>query len=82
WAAVPSLASAVALLGLAQKHLGAGLTGFEAMGQFSLSLVGKHMPQLRVPFLGDEATPYCVLLENSDKESEEHARTQFERLLE
>jgi len=82
WAAVPSLASAVALLGLAQKHLGAGLTGFEAMGQFALSLVGKHMPQLRVPFLGDAATPYCVLLENSDSESEEHARAQFERLLE
>jgi FAD/FMN-containing dehydrogenase len=26
--------------------------------------------------------PYCVLLENSDQESEEHARGQFERLLE
>ncbi|WPB55960.1 FAD-binding oxidoreductase [Xylophilus sp. GOD-11R] len=82
WAAVPSMQSAVALLGLAQKHLGANLTGFEAMGQFALSLVGKHMPQLRVPFLGDESAPYCVLLENSDSESEEHARAQFERLLE
>ncbi len=28
------------------------------------------------------ATPYCVVLENSDHESEAHARTQFERLLE
>jgi FAD/FMN-containing dehydrogenase len=26
--------------------------------------------------------PFCVLLENSDHESEDHARTQFERLLE
>ena len=82
WAAVPSLDHAVTLLGLAHRQLGAGLTGFEVMGQFALSLVGKHMPQLRVPFLGDEATPYCVLLENSDSESEDHARARFEALLE
>ena len=80
WAAVPSLDAAVALLGLAHRHLGAGLTGFEVMGQFALSLVAKHFPQQRVPLW--EGTPYCVLLENSDSESEEHARTQFERLLE
>jgi len=82
WAAVPSLDHAVRLLGLAHQKLGAGLTGFEVMGQFALSLVGKHMPQLRVPFLGDDATPYCVLLENSDSESEDHARARFEALLE
>ena len=82
WAAVPSMEQAVALLGLAHKQLGAGLTGFEVMGQFALSLVGKHMPQLRVPFLGDESAPWCVLLENSDSESEEHARARFEALLE
>ncbi|MDP3833636.1 MAG: FAD-binding oxidoreductase, partial [Hydrogenophaga sp.] len=33
WAAVPTLDAAVALLGLAHQHLGAGLTGFEVMGQ-------------------------------------------------
>ena len=82
WAAVPSMEHAVALLGLAHKQLGAGLTGFEVMGQFALSLVGKHMPQLRVPFLGDDNAPWCVLLENSDSESEEHARARFEALLE
>ena len=80
WAAVPSLEAAVALLGLAHRHLGAGLTGFEVMGQFALGLVDRHMPQLRVPLWADH--PYCVLLENSDSESEAHARTQFERLLE
>ena len=80
WAAVPSLEAAVALLGLAHRHLGAGLTGFEVMGQFALGLVDRHMPQLRVPLWADH--PYCVLLENSDSESETHARTQFERLLE
>ena len=82
WAAVPSMEAAVRLLGLAHQHLGAGLTGFEAMGQFALSLVVKHMPQLRVPFAGMQEAPYCVLLENSDSESEQHARERFEHLLE
>ncbi len=108
WAAVPSLEAAVQLLGLAHRHLGAGLTGFEVMGQFALSLVAKHFPQQRVPFLehpvasapgrpkpdaapsggseprtaGSVGAMYCVLLENSDSESEDHARGQFERLLE
>jgi FAD/FMN-containing dehydrogenase len=80
WAAVPSMQAAVDLLGLAHQHLGAGLTGFEVMGQFALGLVDKHYPQLRVPLFKD--TPWCVLLENSDHESEAHARAQFERLLE
>jgi FAD/FMN-containing dehydrogenase len=80
WAAVPSLEEAVRLLGLAHRHLGAGLTGFEVMGQFALSLVARHFAQMRVPLY--EQVPYCVLLENSDHESELHARTQFERLLE
>ena len=82
WAAVPSMAHAVALLGLAHQHLGAGLTGFEVMGQFALGLVHQHMPQLRVPFVDQSDVPYCVLLENSDSESEEHARARFEALLE
>ncbi len=80
WAAVPSMAHAVTLLGQAHKHLGSGLTGFEVMGQFALSLVAKHYPQQRVPLWQD--TPFCVLLENSDHESESHAREQFETMLE
>ena len=80
WAAVPSLDHAVTLLGLAHQHLGAGLTGFEVMGQFALSLVDQHFPQQRVPLF--QQTPWCVLLENSDHESEAHARAQFENLLE
>jgi FAD/FMN-containing dehydrogenase len=80
WAAVPSLEAAVTLLGLAHRGLGAGLTGFEVMGQFALELTAKHFLQLRVPLY--EQTPYCVLLENSDHESELHARGQFEQLLE
>ena len=80
WAAVPSMQQAVALLALAHQHLGAGLTGFEVMGQFALSLVAKNFKQQRVPLY--ESAAFCVLLENSDQESESHAREQFERLLE
>jgi FAD/FMN-containing dehydrogenase len=80
WAAVPSMEAAVQLLGLAHQRLGPGLTGFEVMGQFALGLVDKHYPQLRVPLWKE--TPWCVLLENSDSESEAHARGQFEALLE
>jgi FAD/FMN-containing dehydrogenase len=82
WAAVPSMEHAVQLLALAHKHLGAGLTGFEVMGRFALSLVARHMPQLRVPFIDQAEVPYAVLLENSDSESEDHARARFEALLE
>ena len=80
WAAVPSMQAAVDLLALAHRHLGAGLTGFEVMNQFALGLVARHYPQQRVPLW--QQTPWCVLLENSDHESEDHARALFERLLE
>ncbi len=80
WAAVGSMDDAVALLGMAHQHLGAGLTGFEVMGQFALSLVAQHFSQLKVPLY--ETSAFCVLLECSDQESEAHARVQFEHLLE
>jgi FAD/FMN-containing dehydrogenase len=77
-AACATLADGVALLGLAQQQLGAGLTGFEAMNAFSLSLVAQHMPQLHQPL---PAAPWTVLLELSDNESEGHARERFEGVL-
>ena len=80
WVALPSLDDALALLNLARHQLGASLTGFEVMGQFALSLVARHMPQQRVPFV--EQAPYCALIESSDTESEDHARAGFMRLLE
>jgi FAD/FMN-containing dehydrogenase len=80
WAAVPSVQAAVDLLGLAQLHLGAGLTGFEMMGQVALGLVVKHFPSMSVPLW--QSTPYCVLLELSDTDNEDHAHQQLERLLE
>ena len=80
WAAVPSMEAAVRLLEIARARLGAGLTGFEVMGQFALSLVVKHFTTLRVPFA--DASPYGVLLENAVQGDEQTAREGFESLLE
>ncbi len=84
WAALPSLDAALRLLALAHRYLGAGLTGFEVMGRFALSLVARHFPQLKVPFADDANgadASFGVLLENSDSESEAHARERLEALL-
>ena len=78
-AACESLEQCVALLGLAQQRLAAGLTGFEVMGGFALALVAKHFPQQPQPLPG---AAWTVLLEQSDGESEAHARALFESLLE
>jgi FAD/FMN-containing dehydrogenase len=80
WASVPSLTQAVRLLAIAHKHLGADLTGFEVMGQFALDLVHRHFSEQQVPFLRDG--PWCVLIEVSDYESDVHARSRLENLLE
>ncbi|WP_343662291.1 FAD-binding oxidoreductase [Ralstonia sp.] len=79
-AALQSPRQALEFLSLAQGHAGTLLTGFELMSAFCLELVRKHYPQLRVPFT--QAYPQYVLLELSDLESEEHARTLFESLME
>ncbi len=77
-AACATLDDCVALLKLARTRLGAGLTGFEAMGRFSLDLVVKHFPALPNPL---PTAPWTVLLEQSDTEGEAHARARFEALL-
>jgi FAD/FMN-containing dehydrogenase len=77
-AAVASMRDAVALLELSRARLGAGLTGFEVMGRFALDLVAKHFPALPRPL---PAAPWTVLLEQSDNEGQEQARTRFEALL-
>ena len=79
WAAVPSVQAAIDLLGMAQQQLGAGLTGFEMMSQTALGLVARHFPALQVPLW--QSSPYCVLLELSDTESESHAEQRLEQLL-
>jgi FAD/FMN-containing dehydrogenase len=79
WAAVPSLQAAVDLLGLAQQRMGANLTGFEVMNQFALSLVDRHFAPLRPPLW--QHSPWCVLLESSDLESDAHALSGLEQLM-
>ena len=78
-ASTTSLAQCVALLGLAQARLGAGLTGFEVMNQFSLGLVRRHFAQLAQPL---PPAPWTVLLEYADPDDEATARSRFEGLLE
>ncbi|MBV8034304.1 FAD-binding oxidoreductase [Roseateles sp.] len=78
-AACASLDDAVALLGLARERAGDALTGFEVMNRASLALVARELPQLVQP-LG--AAAWTVLLELSDAETAEHARSVFEGLLE
>ena len=77
-AACGSLDDCVALLNLARHRLGAGLTGFEAMGRFALDLVARHFPALPQPL---PQAPWTVLLEQSDVEGEVQARTRLESLL-
>ena len=74
-----SLDQCVALLGLAQARLGAGLTGFEVMNTFSLALVRRHFAQLAQPL---PPAPWTVLLECADADGETAARSRFEALLE
>lgn len=76
---VANVRDAVNLLQQARAKLGAGLTGFELMSAHSLQLVQRHFPQLRLPL--DLTAPWCVLLELSDSESEEHAQARLESLL-
>jgi len=76
--AVDDLKRCVSLLTQSHQALSAQLTGYEVMNQFSLSLVSKHIPQLACPF---PDSPWCVLLELSDSESQAHASEQLENLL-
>jgi FAD/FMN-containing dehydrogenase len=78
FAAVAGLDAAVALLGLARRRLGAGLTGFEVMERFTLELVARHFPALPRPL---PAAAWTVLLEASDVDGEARARDRFEGLL-
>ena len=78
-ASCQTLPQCVALLGLAQARLGAGLTGFEVMNAFSLALVRRHFAQLSQPL---PAAPWTVLLEHAANDDEASARARFEALLE
>ncbi len=79
-AAVQDPHAALRLLELAQSMLASSLTAFELMSDLCLELVGQHFPDHRRPFA--QPSPYYVLLETSDSESEAHANAQFEALME
>lgn len=80
WVAVQDIAAAVALLNRARDALDAGLTGFELMGRECIALVARHFPALRAP-LPVDSSPWFVLMELSDSESEAHAQERLEAVL-
>ena len=77
-AAVPDPQSAMRLLELAQNRLAASLTAFELISDYCLTIVERHFEQCRRPL--SEPSPWYVLLESSDFESEAHAAERFESL--
>lgn len=78
-AACESIERCVELLQLVRARAGSALTGFEVMNYFSLELVRSVYSHLRQPL---PPSPWTVLLELSDAEHEEHARSMFEGMLE
>jgi len=69
--AVRSVEAALALLEVAQSIAGPALTGFELFSDLCLELVERHFPPHRSPLAG--RSPYYVLLQLSDHESDTHA---------
>ncbi len=78
-AAVQDPHAALRLLELAQSMLGSTLTAFELI---STCASISYCNTSRSPAPLREASPYYVLLETSDSESEAHANAQFEALME
>jgi FAD/FMN-containing dehydrogenase len=78
--ATPTASAAVALLQLAHQAAGARLTAFELVSEACLDLVQKHSITARNPLT--ERSPWYVLVEISDPESEAHAMASLERMLE
>ena len=79
-AAVDTPHAALKLLEMAQQQLGSSLTAFELISDLCLDLVVRYFPDCQKPF--GQTSPYVVLLETSDSESEAHANASFERLME
>ncbi|TXL68805.1 FAD-binding oxidoreductase [Zeimonas arvi] len=79
-AAVADPHAALKLLEMAQGKLGSSLTAFELIADLCLDLVVRYFPDCQKPFR--EASPYVVLMETSDSESEAHANASFESLME
>jgi FAD/FMN-containing dehydrogenase len=74
----PSLA--IELLKFVQIKANSQLTAFELISNTCLSLVDQYFPQFPYPF--QTKTPYCILIEISDNESEAHALELLNSILE
>ncbi|MGA1042903.1 MAG: FAD-binding oxidoreductase [Burkholderiaceae bacterium] len=79
-AKVPSVESAVGLLGLAQSKAAAQLTGFEFMTASALGLVSQYFPALAQPIQGMGSAD-LVLLEISSPTGETEAVSLLEAIL-
>lgn len=80
WLAVQSPDDALKILNLATNIAGNSLTGFELCQGFGLSLVQKHMPQIRLPLALDH--PWFVLIETSSGKSQDDAEATMQAILE
>ena len=78
--AVPSPDVALQLLELSQSRLGSALTAFELISETCLGLVLRHFPDSRRPLA--DASPWYVLMEVSDLDSQERAVQSIEATLE
>ncbi len=77
--AFANIEEALAFLNLARSGFGAGLTAFELLSEAILGLVARHVPEQPLPLpLGH---PWYALIELSDSQDEQHARTLFEKVL-
>ena len=79
WCAVASPAHALQLLSLAQGQLGPALTAFELMSDYCVRLVEQKFTDS--PRILAERSPWYILLESSDQDSEAHAIQTFEALM-
>jgi FAD/FMN-containing dehydrogenase len=79
WCAVDSPEQALKLLALAQGHLGPALTAFELMSDYCVRLVEAKFAD--APRILAARSPWYILLESSDQDSEAHAIQKFEDLL-
>ena len=68
WVAVPSVAAAVSLLGLAQRHAGGHLTTFEIANRQAVDLVLAHLPGASDPLA--KPSEWYVLVELAGAETD------------
>ena len=79
WVAVPDVAAAVALLGVAQQHAGAHLSTFEIANRQALDLVLDHLPGASDPLA--EPSEWYLLVELAGAETDRGLDDTLEAIL-